>query len=258
MAENQEDLKDTISMVPDNGQSGSDPKEAEEDNSENSSQAEAEVEDISTLPPWAQNRIKKEQEEKENYKKGLLSVKKKSLTPEKTEEPKKESEEEYPDWDEASKKFQKQTISQAETIAEKKAREIVENYNEKAGISRFIAEHPEVGADDKWSELIANYSPKHGRESAEGVYVDLQRAFVLTQYEQGNLTEVAAVKKGEKKGEANVKLAEANTVSKTTLKSGSGEGSTLSPGAIKMATKMRVDMKKLAQEDDSRTAVIHF
>lgn len=248
MEEKKQDLKEAIEIAPGAGQ----PETTEEEVVEAEVPQEP-VEDITTLPQWAQDKIKKEQEEKENYKKGLLSVKKKTLTP---EQPKKVEEnvaeiEEYPDWDEASKMFQKQTLNQAESIAERKAKEMFEKYNEKTGISKFIAEHKELSDDVKWNEVIINYTPKNGRDTVEGIMEDLNRAYILTQYEKGELN-LPNKNKDVKSGVAN-----AQTISKTTSKSVS-DGKTLSESARKLAQRMKVDPEKLAKEDDSLHAEIQF
>jgi hypothetical protein len=202
----------------------------------------AEVEDINALPEWAKARLAKAESDKENYKKGMLKYKKFSLS--KEEEPKTE-EEEYPEWDEASKKFQKQTLSQAE----KRAEAILEKANEKVAVSKFLSDHPEV--KDQWDDVVANYLPKNGKETPEDIAKDLERALILTQYEKGTLGKSDAPKKGKEK------LAELSTIAKTTAKN-LPEGSTLSKGALNLAEKFRVDPKKLAQEDDSSYAEIKF
>lgn len=210
---------------------------------------EVPVEDVETL----KERLTKLEEEKENYKKGMLKYKDLSLK--KTEDKTEEKEEEYPDWDETSKKFQKQTLTQAEKAAEKRALEIVGKYNEKAAIAQFTEKHPEVA--ERWDEIVANYNPKNGKESVQDIVKDLNRAYILTRYDKGEIDslEADALKKGERKGKAEAQIADMSSVSKTTSKTTKGSDA-LSPGALKLAEKMRVDPKKLAQEDDSSTAEI--
>lgn len=197
-------------------------------------------EDVEAL----KERLKKSEEEKENYKKGLLSAKK-TL---KTLEPEKEEEEEYPEWDETSKKFQKQTLSEATKAAKTEAKEIVEKYNEKAAISSFIKDHPELEDDSKWQDIVSNYNPKHGKESIDDVKKDLERAYLLTRYEKGELNQ--------KDNKAAAQVADKQAVSKITSKSVKDDGKTLSESALRLAQAMRVDPKKLAEEDDSLTAEI--
>lgn len=212
-------------------------------------------EDIETLPDWAKEKFAKLESDKENYKKGLLKYKKFTLTPE--EKKTEVKEEEYPDWDEASKKFQKQTLSEAEKKAEAKAKSIVEGYNEKAAISQFLEKNPD--AQDKWDDIVSNYSSKNGKETIDSVIKDLQRAYVLTRYESGDIDKIQkeALEKGIKAGTAKAKIAELSSVSKTTSKT-TQEGNSLSKSALEMAKKLRVDPKELAKEDDSPIASVNF
>lgn len=198
-----------------------------------------ETEDVETLPDWAKARLKKAESDKENYKKGMLKYKKFSLTPEK-----KEKKEEEIVLDDDSAKFQRQTVA----LAEKKAEEKLEKANEKTAVSQFLSEHPEAKND--WDEIVANYSPKNGKESPVDILKDLQRAYVFVQYDKGTLD-----KKDTKKDAA--KVADLSSVSKTSSK-GVHEGKTLSESAVKMAERMKVDPKKLAKEDDSPYAEIKF
>lgn len=206
-------------------------------------------------------RLEKLEEEKENYKKGMLKYKK-ELTLDQSNDDSKESEKDgdeevYPDWDETSKKFQKQTLNQAEKIAGARAQQIISEVNEKAAIQEFIEKNP--GTEKIWNEIVTNYNPKSGKTSIKSILKDLDKAYILTRYEKGELTnlEQDAFKKGESKGKAESQLAELNSVSKTNVQS-EKEGKSLSSGALKLAEKMRVDLKKLAEEDDSLTAEIKF
>lgn len=202
-------------------------------------------------------RLKKVEEEKENYKKGMLKAKGKTLETESKKE--EEAEEDYPEWDENSKKFQEQTLSQAKKIAEEHSKTIIEKANEKSAIISFISKHPELGEDDKWNEVISNYNPKNGKETVSDVEKDLERAYVLTRFERGELSQLEAetFKKGEQKGKAEAQISDLASVSKTTSKTIKGEPN-VSQGAIQLAQKMRVDTKKLAEEDDSLTAEIQL
>ena len=204
---------------------------------------EPETEDVESLKA----RLKKAEEDKENYKEGMLKYKKLSLEPEKKEEVEEEGVEEkkYPIFDDNSQLFQEQTVSMAEKIAETKAKQIVEKYNENAAISKFLSNNPE--AEGKWNDIISNYHPKNGKESIYSIIKDLDRAYYLTKYELGE---------GENK-EAKQQLDNMSTVSRTTVKN-PPKGDTLSQTALKMAGRMRVDLDKLAKEDDSLTAETNF
>lgn len=200
------------------------------------------------LPQWAKEKMSKLEEEKENYKKGMLKAKGKTLEPEKEAE----QEEEYPEWDENSKKFQTQTLSQAEKVAENKAKQIIEKNNEQEAISQFLTSHPDI--EDKWDNVISNYTAKNGKDNVKSILKDLERAYVITRYESGELDKIS--EEATKKGIAQAKAEELSSVSKTTSKVASQGTPSISKGAIDLAQKMRVNPEKLAEEDDSLTATI--
>lgn len=222
-------------------------KEETKETKEESKESEVESEDVESLPNWAKSRLKKVEEERENLSKAVTRLNKERKLP--SEEPKKE--EDYPEWDDASKKFQEQTLSKVE----KKAQEIIEKANEKEAINKFTSKHP--GAD--WNYIVSNYSPTHGKGTVGDIVKDLERALVLARYETGELTELEkkAFKKGETEGKAKSAAADMASVGKTTAKTTKDKNS-LSKGAIELAEKMRVNVKELAEEDDSRTAEIKF
>jgi hypothetical protein len=251
MEEKREDLKEVIQIPSTDGQV----EKVEEPTVEVKEEVtETKVEEAKPdALTEAQEQIKKLEAERENYKKGLLKYKKLSLEPE--EDKPEEVEEDYPEWDENSKKFQEQTLKQAKQVAESNTKKIVEDYNEKAAIKQFLSKHPE--AEEKWSEVVSNYSPKNGKETIDSITKDLDRALFLTRYESGELSKVQeeAVKEGIKKGTAEAKVADLTTIDTVSSKS-VPQGSSLSQGAINLATKMRVNTEKLAAEDESLTAEI--
>lgn len=204
-------------------------------------------EDINSLPQWAQDKLKKTESDKENYKAAALKYKGKTL---KTEETKEETvEEETPEWDENSKKFQAQTLTQAENRAEAKAKAVVEDVNEKNAIQQFLEKNPKLSDDNVWKEIVANYNPTNGKGTVNDVLRDLDRALVLAKFENPNIIDLVEDKTKE--------VANQNTVSKTTSKVVK-ESNGVSPEALRLAEKMRVDPKALAEEDDSLTAEIKF
>lgn len=215
------------------------------------------IEDVETLPQWAKDRLLKVEEEKENYKKGMLKYKRTLDPVEKQEE---KTEEEYPDWDETSKKFQEQTEKKAEAIAERKASQIIEKQNEKLAINSFISKHPELDDNDKWTDLISNYHPKNGKETPQDIEKDLNRAYFVSRFERGEISnlEAEAYKKGEQKGKTQSQVADLSTVGTTNQKTVKEDGNTVSETALKLAKAMRVDPAKLAEEDDSSTAEIQL
>jgi len=240
MDENKEGLKEAETKVEATGDDQPE-KELNED-------AQVDEPNIETL----KERLQKAEEERDNLSKAVVRLNKERKLPSDEEEPKKE--EDYPDWDESSKKFQDQTLSKAKSIAEQEARKIIEKSNEKAAIDKFTRDNPNVN----WDEVVANYSPKHGKDTVGGITKDLKRALVLTQYEKGEIDSLTekAFKAGKRKGEIDSQLADISTVSRTTAKSLKKDGGTLSKEAIELAGKLRVDPKKLAEEDDSPYAVI--
>jgi len=250
MAKEKQDLKEEVIEIPSSiGQEEKSDESKEKKPKKAEKKVEEPEEDIESLPDWAKTRLSKLEKDKDVYKKGMFGLKEKyELT--KPKKKKKEEEEEYPEWDETSKKFQKQTIVEAEKRAEKAATDTVEKSNEKTAVANFLKDNPEV--TEHWDEIVSNYNPKHGKDTVDSIIKDLKRAHLLARYEAGELDKKD---KGEKKGEA--KLAELSSVSKTTSKV-VPKGSALSAQTIEMAKRMRVDPKEVAKEDDSSTAEIKF
>jgi hypothetical protein len=185
-------------------------------------------------------RLAKVEEEKENYRKMALKYKEEA-------KPKTlEAEEEYPDWDEQSKKFQKQTIELAEKHAEEVTIRQTQKVNEKNAIASFIEKNPELSDDKKWQEVVKNYQPR-SKESVQDILKDLGRAYVITKFEKGELD----------KKEAKADISELGTVGKTTSKSAT-EGKTLTQSELRLAKMMKVDPEKLAAEDMTKPATIEI
>ena len=224
-----------------------DPAEKEAVTEDIKPQAEAEEKE---LPDWAKEKMSRLEEERENYKQGMLKYKKHTLEPdEATEETEETKEEEYPDWDETSKKFQRQTLDEAQKIAREATQKELSKRYEKDAIDKFIETHPE--AEGKWDDIVVNYNPKSGKDSVNSILKDLNKAYIITRYEDGELEKI-------NQKEANSQLANMSSVSKTTSKVADKGKPALSQGALKLADKMRVDPNKLAEEDDSSTATAKF
>lgn len=187
-----------------------------------------------------QSRLAKAEEERENYKNMALKYKKEDK--EKTLAP----EEEYPEWDDQSKKFQKQTIELAQKQAEEVTMRQVEKVNEKNAIASFIEKNPELADDSKWQEVVKNYQPR-SKESVQDIMRDLGRALVLTKYEKGELD----------KKEVKPDISDLGTIGKTTSKSGT-DGKTLTQSEINIGKAMKVDLEKLAAEDMTKPATIEI
>jgi hypothetical protein len=134
---------------------------------------------------------------------------------------------------------------------------IIEKSNERTAISGFIKENPELSDGKKWNELISNYNARNGKETVQDILDDLEEAYVITKYRNGELSEAEkkAEKRGENRGRAESHVADMSSVSKTSTKKVKGKDS-LSKSVLEMADKMRVDPKDLAEEDDSLMAEI--
>ena len=206
-------------------------------------------EDINSLPQWVQDKLKKTESDKENYKNAALKYKGLSLKKDgETVEEKKE--EELPEWDENSKKFQEQTLNQAEQRAEAKAQSVIESVNEKTAIKQFVEQFPKLAEEKIWSEIVSNYNPTNGKGTVDDVLRDLNRALVLAKFENPQLENLTTEDKSKQ-------VANGSVVAKTNSKV-TKESNALSPEALRLAGQMRVDPAKLAEEDDSLTAEIQL
>ena len=235
-----------------------------EQESEATGQAETTVEetDSSDAVKVLEERLKKAEEERENYKQALLSKKKAfnrtlEAKPEETEE---EQEQEKPEWDEDSQRFQKQTLSQAEKVAKKAAKEAIEGINEKEAIGAFLESYPEFEDATEWKEILGNYNPKHGKGSVKSIITDLERARVLRLHDKGEISRLAeeAETRGKRQGYAERALADLTTTGGERTKTVGSKGGEVTEGARRLAERFRIDPKKLAKEDDSRQATIKF
>lgn len=198
------------------------------------------VEEKQESPEELKERLAKVESDLENYKNLALKLKKEDK--EKTLD----AEEEYPDWDEQSKKFQKQTIELAQKQAEEITIRQTEKVNEKNAIAQFIEKNPELSDDSRWQEVIKNYQPR-SKESVQDIIKDLGRAYVITKYEKGELD----------KKEAKPDVSDMATVGKTTSKSAT-EGKSLTQSELRLAKAMKVDPEKLAAEDMTKPATIEI
>jgi len=206
--------------------------------------------------------LRKAEEDRDKYKERVLGFSKKH--PEKTlEEPKEEEEPEVEEstWDEDSKRFQAQTLTQAEGIAKRVAKETIEATNERAAIDSFIEQYPEYQDSEEWKEIVGNYNPKHGKSSVKSILTDLERARVLRLHDKGEISKLAeeAEKRGKQKGYAEGVHADLTTSGGERTKTvGTKHSGSVSEGAKRLAERFRIDPKKLALEDDSNRAEIKF
>ncbi|MFA5990446.1 MAG: hypothetical protein WC803_12695 [Sphingomonas sp.] len=247
MEDSQKDLN-TVTVTDDDGQS-----ETTENTTESKDTEVAEL----------QERLKKTEEERDNYKTGLLKLKKTDRTLEAKKDTTVRSldqQDEDADWDDDSKKFQKQTLSKAEKVAQKAAESVYQKANEKQAINSFLEQYPDFQSDEEWQEILSNYNPKNGKDSVSNIMKDLERARINVLYEKGDLEKlsVEAENRGKQRGYAEGMHADLMTSGGTRQKSSNKDGKEISDGARALATKFRIDPKKLAQEDDSNRATISF
>lgn len=220
-----EEKKETLKEEP-----VEEPKVETEATPAETGQSEESVEEL-------KERLEKAERDRDNYKEATLKFKK-----EKTLEP-----EEYPDWDDASKKFQKQTIELAQKQAEEATMRQVEKTNEKNAIAAFIEKNPRYQDEKEWQGLLKKAAFK-SRESVQDIMESLGEADVLYRYKKGEF---------EKKPKIHMDTSDLTSVGKTTSKS-STEGKTLTAGETNLAKAMKVDLEKLAAEDMSQPATIEI
>lgn len=193
-------------------------------------------------------RLKKAEEERDNYKQGLLKYKRSERTLSEKKEETKEEEEETQDWDEASKKFQAQTLSEAEKIARLASQKYIEENNEKAAVAKFLDEYPDLAEDESWKEILSNYNPKNGKGTIGAIVKDLKRARVVMLHDRGELDKLAqeAEARGKRKGQAEAFHANAFTSSGSRSEASSDKGSdNVTKGAKEIALAFGIDPKKL-------------
>lgn len=131
---------------------------------EESSQDEDEESEESSDEESVEDRLKKAEEERDNYKKALLKAKKSNKA--KVETPQED----------------------VETIATNVVEKTMQKNNEDKAINMFLSENPEYRKSSNWALLRDNYSPKNGNNSSESILKDLKRADILVQVDKGELT----------------------------------------------------------------------
>jgi len=198
---------------------------------------------------------RKIEEEKDNYKKGLLEREAKLKELKSSDDSNlnsNEDEDDSSDWDEASKKFQQETISKTEKKAEEVVAKAIESKNEKQAIADFRDANPEI-TDEDWAKIVLNYDPKNGKDSPKAIIKDLERANVLRMFDAGEKIDPAELRKTD----AQNRLRDLST-STGAAPSGRYEedAKTVSEGQISIASRMRVAPEELEKEDDSLSAEI--
>jgi hypothetical protein len=108
-------------------------------------------------------RLAKAEEERENYKTGLLALKKKG-----TGEGEGETEE-----------------VDVKAVAENAATGVIEKNNEKTAIAQFTEKYPALKEPSVWAKVVENYNSKAGKGSVDAVKQDLEAALILAKHYGG-------------------------------------------------------------------------
>ena len=196
------------------------------------------------------------EEERDNYRKGLLAREEelKSFKKEKEEEEEKDdNDEKETEWDENSKRFQEETLSKTEKLAEEAAIKALERRNDKTAQQEFRENHPEI-TDEKWEQVVANYNPKSGKESQKGIMRDLERAYVVYKFDTGETidpAEIARTNAELKNKEMHVSYGTSGTSGKFEEKKGG-----VTDGQKSIGERFGITAERLEKEDDSMSATI--
>jgi hypothetical protein len=198
--------------------------------------------------------LAKAEEERENYRKGLLSREEelKSLKS-------KDEDNENIEWDENSKKFQTETLSKSELIAreaaEKAAKSALEASNEKEALEEFNSLHNIT--DEERIELMANLDfTKFGKDSKKGIIKALERALVVTRFDRGEIIdpkEIARRDAENKNREMNISHGSSQNSGRYEEQKGG-----VTENQKSMAQRAGVKVESLEKEDDSRFATINI
>lgn len=154
-------------------------------------------EDIGTL----KERLKKAEEDRDNYKAGLLSqkAKKVNLSPDLDDEPDPpqaapgSQKDPYEGMDEDEVKIMKRqeqiAARQTERVLFEQNRRAIKQ-NEQVAISQFLKDHPETGDEGLMNMITEEYTNKHGK-SVDGIRMDLERAYNLVKIDRNMPTNPA-------------------------------------------------------------------
>ena len=195
--------------------------------------------------------LAKAEEERENYRKGLLSREEELKTLKSKKDEEEEEDKNETEWDENSKRFQDETLSKTAKIAEEAAiaaaMKAVEKKEEKNAQDSFRASHPTI-TDEEWVEIMANYTPKHGAAK------DLERAFVLTRFDKGEIIDPAEINR---RTAENINR-DLNTTNGTPSGSGKYEEQKggVTDGQKAIGSRFGITTEALEKEDDTRQATI--
>lgn len=198
----------------------------------------------------------KAEEERENYKKGLLSreeeLKKFKKQDDNNDDEGNNDDEDF-QWDDASAKFQSETLSKSEKIAEQAAVKALEKRTETSAQSKFLSSHQDI-TQEVWEKVVANYSPQNGKDSEENILKDLERAYILYRYD--NNLPIGQVDTSKQEGEEKVKQVAITHGAPVVPSEQEDDDSKVTDSQLYIASKMGVSKEALEKEDDSLRAEI--
>jgi len=271
LEEKKESLKDEM-LLDNNGvqiPKETPPEKTDAEKEEERQQQEAQQQQVNKEPTVEELKaqLKKSEEDKENYKQGMLTSKKKlkSLEIEEErqvgseEEEEEQQQEEQQTWDESSQKFQDETITKAGEAAAEAAKKILESTNETDAINEFVNDNPELVDDANWGLVVSNYVSKHGKGSIINIKKDLSRALLLAKDESPELTALFEKRNEVGANDAQQKAKDLNAIANTGNKKVQQEQqSNLSDDSVFMAKKMKTPIEELEKETDSQSAEIEL
>lgn len=184
-----------------------------------------EVETVESLKA----RLAKAEEERENYKKGMLKYKSKTKGEVVDED---EDEDEEVD---------------VKGVATQAATQVIEKANEKSAIAQFTNKYPALKDPKAWNEVLLNYNPKNGKGSVDDIQKDLEAALMLAKHYGGG-----------KVAEKEISLNEYASVSRAGSNAYHDEGSTVKESTLSMAREFKHDPEKVKNESDYLTAEIQL
>jgi len=167
MTDEKKDLKPEMENSTDDGLSEESQSEIIKKELEEERKAKLELEE----------RLKKVEEERENYKRGMLSAKAKTFSLNDDEPERPEVKPDIPEddgWKEVDRRAETKVKDLLTDYSKKQSKE-----NEFVAIKKFMQSHPELLSNDALLSAVKDeYNPKHGK-SIEGIVIDLERAYKL-------------------------------------------------------------------------------
>lgn len=133
-------------------------------------------------------RLAKAEQERENYKKGMLKYKKQSRNVRSERENDEENEESDTN-DEESVEVedtgQTANTDDVTKVAREAAMGAIEQQNERLAMSQFAQKYPGLKNPKAWNEVVANYIPRSGKATVDSIVMDLEAALHTTQFYGG-------------------------------------------------------------------------